>query len=487
MNLSEASHHHSIPETFHAKQAQLQCALDVNNSECLEVKRALNNLVSAVLSPSPKNKAATVESDDDSTSTASSNMSIDTVFDRFDNSLASIDEIDTATDDTATDDESTNETKREDISSLQQLITLISEGKIEISKEVFHQILDLQIKINAICETSSIIQERMVSLKSDFENYKKELVKLQQYIKLDNLLFHNFRLPHYKNLSSMEFSHYMAEQINFLLPQLSVPVSWLNISDAHPLRTKSKKSTVIIVRFCNRNIRHEIYSKRELLKKYNITVTEHLTPENLKSLKRAQELFGQKNVYTENCNIVITSNGKTTKVRSIEEINELFENAHAHHVSQSNNSPGQVQTNVLTNESNPASSTTPNNSRKSTHLNSKHSNVNTHHKAPIHHDHRRKSANTNYNINRQRRSFPYPQSYARSMQNWNNSNNDYDSRSYSMAVQNWNNPHNDNYNNIASNNHYHYNNYSKQPIHKPPPRRFGGYRGRNPPYSVYNR
>ena len=128
MNLSEASHHHSIPETFHAKQAQLQCALDVNNSECLEVKHALNNLVSAVLSPSPKNKAATVESDDDSTSTASSNMSIDTVFDRFDNSLASIDEIDTATDDTATDDESTNETKREDISSLQQLITLMDDS-----------------------------------------------------------------------------------------------------------------------------------------------------------------------------------------------------------------------------------------------------------------------------------------------------------------------------------------------------------------------
>ena len=151
-------------------------------------------------------------------------------------------------------------------------------------------------------------------LDTALKELKNELNNLKQYIKLDNLLFHNLRLPYnYKYMSSLQFSYFIADVINRLITQLATPVTWQNISDVHPLRTKLNKSSVIIVRFCNRNIRHEIYSKRALLKRSGISITEHLTDSNLAVLKKAQELFGFRSVNTENCQVVVDVQGKKKK------------------------------------------------------------------------------------------------------------------------------------------------------------------------------
>ena len=166
-------------------------------------------------------------------------------------------------------------------------------------------------------------------LDSTVKKQGKRLDSIEQYFKFDNLLLHKFHLPS-NYLPSLQFSHYIANQINYFLPQLLVPVTWEHISDAHPLKTKNSKSNVIIVRFCNRNIRHEIYSKRHLLRR-GMYITEHLTENNLKVLNRAKELFGFNSVSTEKCNIIITVGRKTHRVQSIEDVNELFEEVTIHH------------------------------------------------------------------------------------------------------------------------------------------------------------
>ena len=275
-----------------------------------------------------------VVGDDDNESTASES-SVSTVV-----SLESVKEILTDDEFSESDDEIANESyherkddaviKNEVLPDLNRILLLLSSGRLKLSEQAMKRLQELGIKVDAAVNTSNDLQDKWNSLNNALKDHKKQVNDIKQYIKFDNLLFHNFKLPP-KGLTSLEFSHYMAQQINHLIP-LCVPVSWHHISDAHRLWTKSKKSNVIIVRFCNRNIRHEIYSNRNLLKVKGLTITEHLTEENLQVLYRAKELFGFTNVFTENCKIFITLNGKIKRVKSIEDVNELFEaNSAQHH------------------------------------------------------------------------------------------------------------------------------------------------------------
>ena len=208
----------------------------------------------------------------------------------------------------------------------------MSEGKLEISKEVFADLSNLKSQIDKVWESNDCMRGRIAALeyaveeqqadlvkqKQEIENHEKELTDqkkdlskckedldklrkdhddLKQYIKFDNLLFHTWPFPR-SYLSSLEFSQYMADSINRFLPNLSVPVKCEHISDAHPLKTFSN-SKVIIVRFSNRNIRHQVYAQRRFLPR-RMAITEHLSPANRLIVNRAKELFGKANVTTEN-------------------------------------------------------------------------------------------------------------------------------------------------------------------------------------------
>ena len=327
---------------FHAEQDKLHHAVDINISTCSAVKGALTSIVSAALISCEDNE---------------STISDDSLEDEVKNqSLESIKYIDTDDDDNtllANDDYI-----KEDIPGLTKLLNLLSEGKLVLSKEVLQQMQELSVRVDAASKEANELQGRLRSLDSDvreldkkLERLQQELERLKQYLKLENLLFHNFPPPQTKNMSSLQFCMYMAEQINYFLPHLPVPVSWEHISDAHPLRTKSKKSSVIIVRFCNRNIRHAIYENRAMLKRRGMGITEHLTPSNLDLLNKAKSLFGFKNVTTEKCNVFVNIDGTMNMVKSINEMNELFESRHAQHVSLPTDlSNNKVSTNTINNQ-----------------------------------------------------------------------------------------------------------------------------------------
>lgn len=356
-------------ETFHAEQTKLelekvelqQIALrhEVKNNanNCLEVKHALTSLVTAAISAGKKKNAKSCAS-------SSSNASFNTVVHNGNTSLESIQHIDSDTSSSSSEVEERKDvhlndiheqSNEEDVPGLKQLINLIAQGKIKLTDEVLMKLNEQTIKIEAACKVSSDLQERMYLLDTDRKVLEKRIDSHQQYIKLDNLLFHKWPLPRSKNLSSLEFSMYMANCINYFLPHLPVPVTWEHISDAHPLKTKSRKSKVIIVRFCNRNIRHEIYSQRALVKAKGMSITEHLMPSTLNTLNRARDLFGYKNVTTEKCCVFVTVNGKSIKVNDINHINELFESVNSNHTSTITTAPLPNPEPASNSESSPAS------------------------------------------------------------------------------------------------------------------------------------
>ena len=217
-----------------------------------------------------------------------------------------------------------------DIPGVDRLLTYVEQGKVTLSDEVTGQLLNLNLKMDAITEESAIIREKwdllddkMICHREELDKLKKEHDELKQYIKQDNLLLHGFYLPPYE-LSSLRFSHFIAQQINQYLPMLDVPVKWEHISDAHPLRTHNKRSNVIIIRFCNRNIRHEIYANRKFLPN-GMSITEHLTDETREILDRARDVFGSSAVSTDRCKVFVEMNGRFRQMKSVIDVDEALE------------------------------------------------------------------------------------------------------------------------------------------------------------------
>ena len=120
-------------------------------------------------------------------------------------------------------------------------------------------------------------------------------------------------------MTSLEFSDYVAKQLNTLLPNLPLPVDWQHISTAHYLPTKSKKSVVVVVRFCNRNIKDMVYANRNSITS-GLLITEHLIDENRDICNKVKELFGPNvSVCTESCKVYVDIDGKSNRVRSIDD------------------------------------------------------------------------------------------------------------------------------------------------------------------------
>ena len=323
----------SAPPAFiaHAEKAKLIEELKQHQDSCLSVKGAIQSIVTATLASS-YNKDTSSDSESVVTIIKAGNnssgdqRSLESIHQIIsDDEISSTDSENVSQNEDNSDEDINADNIDEDIPGLKKLLELISEGKIKICQKVLNDLIEHNIKINALSQASSEMQDRWQQIINTQEEQEKKIDGVNQYLKLNNLLLHKFHLP--KNrLSSLEFSIFIAEQLNYFLPQLPVPVHWSHISDAHPLKTKSKKSNVIIVRFCNRNIRHMIYENRDSLPG-RLMITEHLTEANLGVLKRAKDLFGFHNAWTDKCNIIVYNNGNTTKVNTIQDVNELFENA----------------------------------------------------------------------------------------------------------------------------------------------------------------
>ena len=299
--------YHNAAANIETQQAKLKQDIYRNEQSYHSIKGSLDSIIMAAASAPVRN--------DDNVSEASSASTSSTVIENApvnNNSNESEVPVDPAKDDYI----------------MKRFLSAVAKGQVH--EKALQEVFDLNNKLETTKRTTDDLLVKFNSLSNDLKEIKREINKIKQYIKIENLLFHNFYLPPgYKNWSSLQFSYFMAQQINYLIPQLDYPLTWEHISTAHPLKTKRKGSNVIVVRFCNRNMRNEIYEKRHFITKRGCAITEHLTEENLNVLKKAKSLFGFNNVCSVNCNVVVAVKGDHKYVKSIEEVNELFETIHA--------------------------------------------------------------------------------------------------------------------------------------------------------------
>ena len=299
------------------EQIKLRGDVERTQNECRDMKKVMQSIMSAVVTSSKANTSKAI-SENDSTSTCSSST-----LNKTTKSVESIHAISS----------STPEVQSSDL--LEEFLSMAAEGKIDISEELLKELYNMNTRIDALNEVSSGLQRRwceidasikelkseIKDIKSEINDIKSEINGVKQYFKIDNLLLHKFRPP--PNLSSLQCSYYVAQQLNYLLPHLPVPVSWEHISTAHCLPTKAKKSDVVVVRFCNRNIKDMIYKSRHLLRN-GVSITEHLTEQNLLVYRKARELFGSRNAHTMNCKIFVDINGKSILVKTVDEVHKTF-------------------------------------------------------------------------------------------------------------------------------------------------------------------
>ena len=253
------------------EQRNLRLDIEANNKERCELKKFISNLISVC---ETKEKHSDVLADTSFSDTSSTTCTPKTI-----KSVESIHHIELSSDD--------------------EIASMIGVGKVSFSDQLLQELYVANTRIDANIKVGAELQKRWSELESTVTFIKGELAKLikeilsiKQYQKIDNLLLHNFSLPPNSNsMSSLEFSKYVAKQLNILLPNLPIPVAWHHISTAHYLPTKSKKSVVVVVRFCNRNVKDMIYANRNFISN-GLLITEHLIDENKDICNEARELFG---------------------------------------------------------------------------------------------------------------------------------------------------------------------------------------------------
>ena len=286
-------------------EEQLNLRNDVTNQQkaCLDMKNAMSMLLSKAIAKAKKGNIGSESSTCSSTSTIKTIKSVESIH-------------------VIADDSDDEETNKVDIPHLDEFLSMVDEGQIDISDELMKEMFNVNTRVDALNEVSSDLQKRWCELDTSVKEITTTINNINQYFKIDNLLLHKFPIPP-KRMSSLQFSQYVADYLNYILPYLPVPVSWQHISTAHYLPTKAKKSNVVVVRFCNRNIKDMIFNSKQYVRA-NIAITEHLTEFNLIVLKKARELFGFKNARTEDCKIFIDLEDKSVRVKNVEEVQKTF-------------------------------------------------------------------------------------------------------------------------------------------------------------------
>ena len=150
------------------------------------------------------------------------------------------------------------------------------------------------------------------------------------YDRRNNLILHgNEDVPVMPSKPTQEdqrkFTKYVVDKVNDLLPGIEGGFSARDIDDCHIYRTKrhnpKSKKQLIIIRFCSRLVRNEIFSMKRSLKGTGVSITEHLTAANLQLLKAAQSKLGNKNkAWTHYGKVLIDLNGTIKAVHSFNDL-----------------------------------------------------------------------------------------------------------------------------------------------------------------------
>ena len=204
--------------------------------------------------------------------------------------------------------------------------------------ELFNDLVSFRAELHTLNEhLTSLIKKNEDAIKAMQQNFDKELAKMKaefqneirslkikcnkndQYTRKNNLIFENFLLPNWaklKDCDDFEIAKYVAFWLNNFMPMLKTPVNPYNINIAHPLKNNAQGQPVIIVRFVNRHIKHDILNLSDVLLQHGIAVNEHLSLENLILKRKAEAIVGPSNVWSFDCKLYAFSHGKSINIRN---------------------------------------------------------------------------------------------------------------------------------------------------------------------------
>ena len=205
-------------------------------------------------------------------------------------------------------------------------------------RSMFSEVVKMMSSLHNWEEKIYTFGQDLTKLRSDVKQIDKRVHHGEQYSKNYNLLIHNLEnIP--KDRHGLSFNNYVTNEINKMPLMRYLPnengehghtkISPKDIDISHIYKTKKKgtDSNVVIVRFKSRALRNEIYSLKKKLKGYvnrntgkKITITEHLTTQNLKLYAKAQEQLGFGKVWTIEGRIMTISNNSKTQLHDLPDI-----------------------------------------------------------------------------------------------------------------------------------------------------------------------
>ena len=143
------------------------------------------------------------------------------------------------------------------------------------------------------------LSDRYDYIDSSLQNCLQRLYNIEQYSRINSLLFHGFIKPP-KGLHGRALKLWILNELNKLFPDLEGgPVQASEIEFGHTFKTRKNVKHVLIVKFSCRFTRNAIfYAKSSLPKQSGVSITEHLTHQSIYLLNAAKEVVGDKNAWT---------------------------------------------------------------------------------------------------------------------------------------------------------------------------------------------
>ena len=169
------------------------------------------------------------------------------------------------------------------------------------------------------------LQRRWSYLDFNLNNCLYRLNRIEQYMRINSLLFHGFPLIPNDKEHGRALKQFLLDKLNELFPDLEGgPVKADQIEFGHTLRTRKSVKHVVIIKFSCRFTRNAIfYAKSKLPKMCGVSISEHLTHENLQLLNEAKKLVGDRNAWSSQTKIFAKVNGAKWSIWCLNDIDKL--------------------------------------------------------------------------------------------------------------------------------------------------------------------
>ena len=177
----------------------------------------------------------------------------------------------------------------------------------------------LTMKDDALNASRSIsqLQDFFSYVDNQLGEFANRIDEMDQYMKRNSLKIRGLTdVP--ANTYGVEFSKYVLEKLQSLLPTIADQININDIDVSHPLPTKNKSQSVVIVKFVRRDIKNLVFFEKRELKKspLKVSIFEHLTNRNIWLMNEAKKLVGFKQVWSSQCTVFALVNGRKVPIRS---------------------------------------------------------------------------------------------------------------------------------------------------------------------------